>query len=107
MTSLNQKLLRRLAEQVPDVALGWITLRPDAIRELEKGKNIFQYLLLPWGLCNPMITLYAKKQGLKVAAWTVNDPQIIRNLYRAKIDAVITDYPSMAIPLLASLTRNT
>jgi hypothetical protein len=30
---------------------------------------------------------------------------VIENLYRMHIDSVITDYPSMAVPLVAALER--
>jgi glycerophosphoryl diester phosphodiesterase len=48
---------------------------------------------------------HARRQGLHVSVWTVNDASVIKNFNRLKIDSVITDYPSMALPLTASLSR--
>lgn len=106
ITSMNQKFHHLLRELAPHLQLGLISVRPDSRRELEELD--YQHLILPWGAINALNSfalLHARKQGLKVAAWTANDPQAIRKLYRMKVDNVITDYPSMALPLVASLMR--
>jgi glycerophosphoryl diester phosphodiesterase len=46
-----------------------------------------------------------KRRGIHVSAWTVNDASVIEELYRLGVDSVITDYPSMALPLVAALAR--
>jgi hypothetical protein len=35
----------------------------------------------------------------------VNDASVIQQLYRLGVDSVISDYPSMALPLVAALGR--
>ena len=37
----------------------------------------------------------AKKLGLRVSAWTVNQPDAMRALIDANIDAIITDRPDV------------
>ena len=39
------------------------------------------------------------------AETVLNDASVIENLYRMRIDSVITDFPSMAVPLVAALER--
>ena len=46
------------------------------------------------------------KRGIHVSTWTVNDASAIRELHRLGVDSVISDYPSMALPLVASLNRD-
>lgn len=103
ITSMNPQLHVHLREVAPHLSLGLITLRPDAARELEEFD--YQHLILPWGVCNPYVVRSARKQGAEVAVWTVNDPQMIKNLFRLKVDSIITDYPSMALPMVGSLMR--
>lgn len=103
ITSMNTYFHRYLREIAPHLPLGLISVRPDAARELEAFP--YEHLILPWGACNPFAIRQAKKQGAEIAVWTVNDPQMIKNLYRLKVDSIITDYPSMALPMVGSLMR--
>ena len=103
VTSMDQSLFPCLSELAPHIDQGYISVRPDAILELETFDC--RHLLLPWGACNAFSVRHAHKLGVEIAAWTVNDPPIIKNLYRMKVDSVITDYPSMALPLVGSLMR--
>ncbi len=41
--------------------------------------------------------------GIAISCWTVNDPVTITQLHALKVQSVITDYPSMAVPLVAKL----
>lgn len=106
ITSMNQNFHHLLRKLAPHIPLGLVSARPDSRRELEELD--FQHLILPWGAVNSFNSFalsHARKQGIKVAAWTVNDPQTLKKLFRMKVDIVITDYPSMALPLVASLQR--
>jgi glycerophosphoryl diester phosphodiesterase len=103
VTCMNPNLHYYLRERAPHIPLGLISLRPDAVRELEEFD--YQQLILPWGVCNPLLIRRAHKCDVEVAVWTVNDPQLVRNMYRIKVDSIITDYPSMALPMVASLMR--
>ena len=40
-----------------------------------------------------------------ISAWTVNDASVVRNLFDMGVDSVITDYPSMAVPLVSYLAQ--
>ncbi len=41
----------------------------------------------------------ARKHGLPVYVWTVNDPGMIRHLRACGVDAIITDYPDRALQI--------
>ena len=53
--------------------------------------------------CTPRLRLGAWRRRIELSAWTVNDPISIRNLYRMRAHSIITDYPSMALPLVGQL----
>lgn len=103
VTSANHNFHHSLRTLAPHIPLGLIPLRPTVPRQLEDFD--FQQLVLPWGVCYPSTVRHAKRLGISVVAWTVNDPQTIKTLYNLQVDGVITDYPSMALPLVASLMR--
>lgn len=103
VTSSNQHLHNNLRALAPHIPLGLVSMRPDALRQLEEFD--FQQLVLSWDVCYPSTVRHARRQGVSVAVWTANDPQLIKTLYKLKVDSVITDYPSMALPLVASLRR--
>ena len=64
------------------------------------------YLIAHWHtLGNRALIRRMKRRGIHISAWTVNDASVIEELYRLGIDSVITDYPSMALPLVAALER--
>lgn len=45
-------------------------------------------------LITPELVAIAKRFGLKVTAWTVNDVAVAKNLIEMGVDCVITDYPT-------------
>ena len=38
-----------------------------------------------------------RKAGVDVNPWTANDPQVMRELIEAGVNAVITNYPNLAL----------
>jgi glycerophosphoryl diester phosphodiesterase len=64
------------------------------------------YLIARWTTLNDAAQVRRlQKTGVHISAWTVNDASEIERLYRLGIDSVISDYPSMALPLVAKLSR--
>jgi glycerophosphoryl diester phosphodiesterase len=103
VTSSNNYLHECLGDIAPHISRGMVVMRPDAMSNLEELGC--QYCVLHWSACNFFSVRQLKKSGIHVSAWTVNDAHTIRNLYKLKVDSVITDYPSMAVPLLSALER--
>jgi glycerophosphoryl diester phosphodiesterase len=48
---------------------------------------------------NPGIIKTCRSSGIKINAWTVNDPLHLIWLLRAGVDGIITDYPDVAVSL--------
>ena len=61
-------------------------------------------LFLSWLASAPQATRSrideARKLGLKVGVWTVNDARSIRGFMRAGLDAIVTDRPDRLAALL-------
>jgi len=49
----------------------------------------------------PMLVRDARRLGLKLEIWTVNEPQDMRRLLAVPVDGIITDYPDRLLALLA------
>jgi glycerophosphoryl diester phosphodiesterase len=103
VTSSSKYLLACLGDMAPHIERGMVISRPDEVATLiDLGCT---YSAMHWSACNPYTIRQLRKSGIHISVWTVNDAQIIKNLYRMKVNSVITDYPSMAVPLVAALER--
>ena len=103
VTSSSKYLHRCLGEMAPHIRRGMVIWRPaDVPTLLELG---CVYGALDWSICNQRTVRKLKKAGVHVSVWTVNDAQMIGKLHKMNVDSVITDYPSMAIPLVTALER--
>lgn len=47
------------------------------------------------------VVTHCQERGLKVNVWTVNEPEDLRRMGALGVDAVITNYPNLAVGLLA------
>ena len=103
VTSSNKYFHECLAYNAPHVRRGLVSMRPNVAQQLEEFD--YHYLLLQWAMCFPRTLNAARNKGIKTALWTVNEPHVIKAAHRLKVDCVITDYPSMALPLVSSLLR--
>ncbi len=103
ITSSNTNVLRFVGELAPHIERGIVaTAKGDLKTATTLGLN---YFCAHWKLCTPALVKNARDGGMHVSCWTVNEPSVVKKLYRMGVDSVITDYPSMAIPLVSSLTR--
>jgi glycerophosphoryl diester phosphodiesterase len=89
--------MRALAPQVPT---GLLTFGVDPLEALVAADSHGHHALHPdvWSLGGPVLgalTQRARERGLRVTVWTVNDPDELRRLEAAGVDAVITDDPSL------------
>ena len=60
-------------------------------------------LTLHHALLSPAVVRAARKRGVPVVAWTVNDPDRIAALARLDVAAIVTDDPEGARKALATL----
>lgn len=103
ITSSSLTLLQQLMTIAPHIPRGYISISLNPFPTLDRFSC--SLLAMSWSVCNLINIGHARRKGLHVSVWTVNDASVIKNLNRLKVDSVITDYPSMALPLAASLTR--
>ena len=52
----------------------------------------------------PEVLAAARAEGLRIVAWTVNEPADIARMIETKIDGIISDYPDRVIELLKRRT---
>jgi len=101
VTSSSREVLRALNRLAPEISRGLVA----EYNWLDPLKVARQYgcdlLALKWTLCTPERLEKAKKQGLHVSVWTVNEPALMRRLADFGVDSLITDYPGIAVNTLA------
>ena len=94
-------------EAEPTVATGWLTLagydQADALA-LAAGRG-HRALLPRHEAVAPDLVAAVHAAGLAVPAWTVDDPDRIRAMAAAGVDAVITNVPDVAVAVLAGVRR--
>ncbi|AWT09710.1 glycerophosphodiester phosphodiesterase [Stutzerimonas frequens] len=100
VTSSSREVLRALNRLAPGISRGLVA----EYNWLDPLKVARQYgcdlLALKWTLCTPERLEKAKKQGLHVSVWTVNEPALMRRLADFGVDSLITDYPGIAVSTL-------
>lgn len=86
----------------PDVITGWLTLRGydqlDALNEAAAHGHVA--LHPPYREVTAGLVRTAHERGLAVHAWTVDDPDAVRRLAGAGVDAVITNVPAVVLAAL-------
>jgi len=101
VTSSSREVLRALNRLAPEISRGLVA----EYSWLDPLKVARQYgcelLALKWTLCTPERLEKARKQGLHVSVWTVNEPALMRRLADFGVDSLITDYPGLAVSTLA------
>jgi len=103
VTSSDIEVLDCARRLMPRVSRGYVSTKMDPLPTAEKlGCRMVAANLYT---CTPALRLGAWRRGIEVSVWTVNDPATIRNLHRMRVHSIITDYPSMALPLVGQLTR--
>ncbi|MEM0954855.1 MAG: glycerophosphodiester phosphodiesterase [Pseudomonadota bacterium] len=104
VTSSSTALLRAVKRALPEQPIGLVATKEDIESTLDElGCD---YLIAHWKTLNDgRRQRRIQKRGIHISTWTVNDASVVETLYRQGIDSVITDYPSMALPLVAGLKR--
>jgi len=101
VTSSSREVLRALKRLAPEISRGLVAeynwLDPLKVAR-QYGCNL---LALKWTLCTPERLEKARKQGLHVSVWTVNEPALMRRLADFGVDSLITDYPGLAVSTLS------
>lgn len=103
ITSSDAFLLHEVGTRAPWLSRGMVATQG---RHLNVAKDLgLQYFCARHTLCSAAMVRRAHAAGMHVSCWTVNEPNEVRRLHKAKVDSVISDYPSMVLPLLSGLER--
>jgi glycerophosphoryl diester phosphodiesterase len=60
-------------------------------------------VMLQYGLVNPWLVRQLQRQGFRVFCWTINDPNIAKNLAEMGVDGIATDTPEAIAPVVRSV----
>ena len=96
VSSFHLPTVDRMHELAPAVPTGLLTFGVDPLEALATAEAHGHVAVHPdvWSLGGPVldaVTHRARERGLRVNVWTVNDPDELRRLEAAGVDAVITD----------------
>jgi glycerophosphoryl diester phosphodiesterase len=91
--SFDVRSLRAVAELAPSVERSWLTSQREALSTALFARA--QVWSPSASLVTPEVVAAAHDAGLRVVAWTVNDPAQLCALVRAGVDGVITDRPDL------------
>lgn len=93
VSTFMRKKLKRLAKLHPKVRMGAL-LSYHPFGFIKFAKKIKAYSVhLNLNVTDPKIVAAAKKLGMKVYVWTVNEPQDIELLKKMGVDGIFSDYP--------------
>ena len=103
ITSFDYELLAMLNERLPYLRFGAISYKTAALSTAKKlGCD---YFCCYESIATEKFIRKLRQTDMHLSVWTVNNPESIKRLYALGVDSIITDYPSMAIPLVNSLMR--
>lgn len=101
--SFHEAALRRVKELDPSISIGVLdnkVPREVILRAFAFGAG---QVLARAERLTPRLVGEIREGGLKVIAWTVNDPRRMQELIRAGIDGIITDYPERLEKVIAEI----
>ena len=102
--SFDFRTLKVVEREAPEIATAYLTSRrsPDPARVAEAGAKIWSP---DFTVLNEASVQKAKALGLKVIAWTVNEPGDIARMLELGVDGIISDYPDRVQACLQSPKR--
>ncbi|MCG8391559.1 MAG: glycerophosphodiester phosphodiesterase [Pseudomonadales bacterium] len=94
VTSSHTGFLRMIGTMAPDVERGYVC-QYRYLQPTRRAHGLGCAWLMPhFSLVNTALMRRARKRGLKVSVWTVNDLTEAERLSRLKVDGIITDFPT-------------
>ena len=100
LSSFHPQTLDRVRQLAPELPLGFIYNRT---QDEETRHNCPIEVVIPqFRLASREFINQVHGEGLKVFAWTVNDPQEATRLIDLGVDGIISDYPEMLVQLVQS-----
>ncbi|MDP9477584.1 MAG: glycerophosphodiester phosphodiesterase [Actinomycetota bacterium] len=103
--SFDPEALRRVKRVLPDQPVGLILsgAPPDAA---ELARSVGADLVsLEWAYLNAEAVERCRRAGLKVTAWTVNEPGQMRRVIELGVDGIVTDRPDLLARTISARER--
>jgi glycerophosphoryl diester phosphodiesterase len=102
VSSFHFPTIERVRHLDPDLPTAYLVWSP-ADELLERAAEAGHAAVHPWhGLVTPDTMALARRLGLAVNVWTVDEPDQIRSLAALGVDGVVTNVPDVAVTALAS-----
>jgi len=98
--SFDVRVLRYCMENYPMIEVAYLTEDGDLNDNLKKLGKKPQIYSPMYTLVDSLTVNQARKAGIKVIPWTVNEVKDMHNLLELGVDGLITDYPNKAKALL-------
>lgn len=108
VSSFSIASLRRVRRLNPHIALGLLYARVETPLFPALARLLgtpFEALHPEFGLVTPRYMAGARRRGLPVNAWTVNEVEQMRRLIELGVDGIITNYPDRLRALLSGARR--
>jgi len=84
----------------PDVATVWLISNEDSLVDNLAKLSFKPTIYSPdYRLVNPELIAQLRKSNILLIPWTVNEPEMMRQLMEWGVDGLITDYPDIAVEL--------
>lgn len=94
LQSFDVRTLQYAHEAYPDVKLALLVENIRSARSNVKKLGFTPEIYSPYyKLLNEKTLSYARKEGMKVIPWTVNEPGDIKKMISLGVDGIISDYP--------------
>ncbi len=106
LTSSSREVLKAACQHAPELARGLVA-EYDWLDPLKVARQYGCSLLaIKWTLCTRERVARAQRDNLHVSVWTVNDAALMRRLADMGVDSLITDFPGLAVSVLADRPRH-
>lgn len=103
-TSFNHDYLALIHARCPTLPRGLLFEEDYSGNPIEKALHLECVVIAPpQSFCTTPWVKEAKKKGLKVTPWTVNDPSRVKELANMGVDGIISDYPKKMLQELPYL----
>ncbi|MGY6561136.1 MAG: glycerophosphodiester phosphodiesterase family protein [Luteibaculaceae bacterium] len=101
LQSFDTRVLNLIKSKYPDIKVAYLVEEnkdfKNALSKINFKPEIYS---CHFSLVNKKLLEFCKKEGIKLIPWTVNDISVMEQLIQMEVDAIITDYPNVAIALL-------
>ncbi|MBQ26237.1 MAG: glycerophosphodiester phosphodiesterase [Alcanivorax sp.] len=94
ITSSHTGFLRMIGTMAPDIERGYVC-QHRYLQPTRRAKGLgCSWVIAHYSLVGPALMRRAKRRGLKVSVWTVNDLTEAERLAKLKVHSIITDFPT-------------